>query len=136
MFSEYTFLYVEDDPMSRQALSLVLTRVLKAKEVTIFEDSTNFMERVNALETQPDIIFLDIHVPPYNGFEMLKMLRAKPEFEKTPIIALTASVMNEEVTLLRSSGFSGAIGKPVNVANFPKLIQRVLNGETIWHITD
>lgn len=136
MFQDYTFLYVEDDPMSRQALELILTRVLKAKHVTLFEDSTDFMARVRELDPQPDVILLDIHVPPHSGFEMLTMLRNNPNFTTTPIIALTASVMNEEVTLLRESGFSGAIGKPVNVAEFPKLMQRIINGENIWHITD
>ncbi|NDJ75027.1 MAG: hypothetical protein GYB65_02105 [Chloroflexi bacterium] len=43
--------------------------------------------------------------------------------------------MNEEVDLLRQSGFDGVIGKPINVAAFPGLIVRVVQGETIWHIS-
>jgi two-component system cell cycle response regulator DivK len=49
---------------------------------------------------------------------------------------MSASVMNEEVVLLQESGFDGVISKPINVASFPALIQRVANGESIWHITD
>ncbi len=54
---------------------------------------------------------------------------------KTPqIIALTASVMNEEVAQLRQSGFNGAIAKPLSFSTFPALMERIANGETVWHI--
>jgi CheY-like chemotaxis protein len=73
---------------------------------------------------------------PYTGFEMLEMLRADEMYQDSTIIALTASVMNEEVQLLKSSGFDGVIGKPINVANFPTILERVVAGEKIWHVTD
>lgn len=136
MFTDYNFLYVEDDPMSRQALDVILTRVIKAGNVWIFEDSYNFQERVKALPERPDVILLDIHVPPHDGFEMLRMLREELGFSDTRIIALTASVMNEEVMMLKNSGFDGGIGKPINVASFPKVMERIINGEEVWHITD
>lgn len=135
MFEDKSFLYVEDDTMSRQALELILKRVMKAQNVWVFENSVNFIERVEALPVMPDVFLLDIHVPPYTGFEMLAMLRAHPDYADKPIIALTASVMNEEVNLLKNSGFSGAIGKPIVVQYFPSLMQRILSGEAVWHIT-
>jgi len=76
---------------------------------------------------------LDIHVKPITGFEMLKLLR-EDGFTDTIIIALTASVMNEEITQLRNAGFDGVIAKPVSLESFPKLWERVLGGEQIWGI--
>ncbi|MGJ3237122.1 MAG: response regulator [Anaerolineae bacterium] len=131
-----TYVYVEDDPMSREALSLILKRVMKLEHVHIFEDSTDFMTRVSALSTVPDIFLLDIHMHPHSGFEMLAMLRADDRYRASRIIALTASVMNEEIDLLKTSGFDGVIGKPINVPTFPKILGRITHGETIWHITD
>lgn len=136
MLKDSVFLYVEDDPMSREALELILRRIMKIEELHIFEDSSNFQERVQALPKRPTIILLDIHMRPITGFEMLRILREELGFTESKIIALTASVMNEEVDLLRESGFDGVIGKPINVANFPALLKRVSNGETIWHISD
>lgn len=136
MVADFTYLYVEDDPLSREALKLILTRVMGIKHLHIFEDSTDFMARVRALPTIPDLFMLDIHMLPHDGFELLDMLRAEPDYAQARVIALTASVMNEEVAMLKARGFNGAIGKPIDVAQFPKLIQRVMQGETVWHITE
>jgi CheY-like chemotaxis protein len=135
MIEQYTYLYVEDDPMSREALKLLLTRVIGVERLYIFEDSTDFMTRLKALPHTPDLIMLDIHMQPYDGFDMLTMLRQDPLFEKTCVIALTASVMNEEVKLLKERGFDGGIGKPIEVSSFRTLIERIFEGEQVWHIT-
>lgn len=65
------------------------------------------MEYLASLESPPDLIFLDIHVQPINGFEMLVLIRQNPAFVNVPVVALTASVMGEEVKRLREYGFTG-----------------------------
>ncbi len=122
--------------MSRDALRVILTRVMKLENVHIFEDSENFLARVRDLPQRPNIFLLDIHVPPHDGFEMLEMLRQDSEFADSTIVALTASVMNEEVDQLRSAGFDGVVGKPLSVSTFPNVLERIVNGDAIWHVTD
>jgi CheY-like chemotaxis protein len=136
MTNEQVYLYVEDDPMSREAVQIVLRRVMGIEQLYVFADSTEFMARVKALPSRPTIILLDIHMQPHNGFELLKMLREDPDYREARIVALTASVMNEEVELLKQSGFDGVIGKPIQVATFPKLMNHISRGELIWHISD
>lgn len=127
-------LYFEDEPMSRMVMEMLLKRGLGIHDVTIFSDSVDFKQRIKDLESTPDIVFLDIHIEPYNGFDMLKMLRANRRFDQSRIIALTASVMNEEVQMLQDAGFDGGIAKPIDQKVFPHLIERILNGEEIWSI--
>jgi two-component system chemotaxis response regulator CheY len=134
MFTDKHFLYVEDDPLSRQVMQMIMGNGMGVKRLSVFEDSSDFMSRLKTLDSHPDIIMLDVHVRPYSGLDMLKMLRADPDYSKTTIVALTASVMNEEVELLRTSGFNGAIGKPLSVSTFPELMQRIIAGESVWHI--
>ncbi|MGD9094095.1 MAG: hypothetical protein PVF74_14705, partial [Anaerolineales bacterium] len=62
------------------------------------------------------------------------MLKSDPNYSKIPIVALTASVMNEEVQQLRRAGFDSGISKPISVRTFPALIQRIADGEKVWHI--
>jgi len=135
MFNEHVYLYVDDDPMSREAIKVILTRVMGIERLWVFENSGDFMERIKALNAPPDVILLDIHVAPHNGFEMLAMLRRDPAFTDARVIALTASVMSDEVTLLQKSGFNGAIGKPINVTAFPDIVGRIIHGESVWYIT-
>lgn len=127
-------LYVEDEPMSRRVMQMLLVSVLQLSNVVIFEDSTDFVERLTSLESPPDIVLLDIHMTPYTGFEMLSMLRELEQFKETPVIALTASVMNEEIQQLKSAGFDGCISKPIDIDEFPKALEAIMQGKKFWRI--
>jgi len=131
-----SILYVEDDAPSREIMQLLVQDLMGIQALSIFEDSHNFLERVRALEPRPEIILLDIHVPPMSGFEMLMLLRTESEFANTPIVALTASVMNEEVARLRQAGFNAIIPKPLDMDNFPQLLERIVQGEEVWNIIE
>jgi CheY-like chemotaxis protein len=129
-----SLLCVEDDSSNRLVMKLLVEKTLSVKHYAIFEDSADFLSRVRNLPARPDIILLDIHVSPYNGFQMLQMIRADSVYFDTKVVALTASVMNEEVERLRKSGFDGAIGKPIALSSFPVVIERILNGESVWQL--
>lgn len=128
-------LYVEDDPMSREVMHMLLTYGMGYEDVILFEDSTDFEARFAALDPPPNLIFLDIHMEPITGFEMLKILRAHPNATDATIIALTASVMNEEVHALRRAGFDGAIAKPIKQNVFPNLVKQIVDGDSVWYIS-
>lgn len=128
------FVYVEDDATSRVVMEMILKHSFGNAQVSIFEDSENFPERLDNLPAKPNIIFLDIHVAPYDGFEMLNMLRQHPDFSDCIVVALTASVMSEEIERLGSAGFDGAIAKPLNREQFPKLLEKILDGEEVWYV--
>jgi CheY-like chemotaxis protein len=134
MLDGISFLYVEDDPLSCQVMQMILENAMGIHDLVIFRDSSNFMARLKALARRPDIILLDVHIRPHNGFEMLDALRADPDYRHTKVVALTASVMNEEVEKLRTKGFDGAIAKPVSVTTLPGLIEQIARGESVWHI--
>lgn len=127
-------LCVEDDSSNRLVMKLLVEKTLNVKYYAIFEDSADFLPRVRNLPVRPDIVLLDIHVSPFNGFQMLQMIREDSVYFDTKVVALTASVMNEEVARLRKSGFDGAIGKPITLFTFPVVIERIMNGESIWQV--
>ncbi len=130
-----SYLYVEDDRLSRSVMAVIMVEMLRVSCYTVFEDSTDFMERVRALPARPDVFLLDIQMTPHSGFEMLQMLRADPDYRDCRVIALTASVMNEEVNQLRAAGFDGTIAKPLDLRKFPELLERIERGESVWSIT-
>jgi len=134
MSNQPSVLYIEDDQMSRIVMKFIFQNEMGLENVMIFENSENFMERVQAITPPPNIIFLDIHVAPHDGFQMLKMLRSSERFQKVPIIALTASVMHEEVQQLKTAGFAGCLAKPIDEEVFTALFPRIVNGEEVWRI--
>ena len=132
--ADYFFLYVEDDPMSREVMSMLMENVLEYP-MAIFEDSADFVERFNALGRIPDVIFLDIHMEPVDGYEILRILREDLGLSDVTIIAMTASVMAVDVEHLQEAGFSGLLGKPVRSRTFPEMLERILSGEAVWYIS-
>ena len=127
-------LYVEDDAGSRKVMQFMVAGLLKNSYLTVFEDSQEFMARVQEIEPKPNLVMLDIHVEPLDGFAMLDLLRNSEAFGGLPIIALTASVMNEEVHKLRMAGFDGVLAKPLDPDKFPQQLERILDGEQVWNV--
>lgn len=127
-------LYVEDDPMSRLVIDILLREQVGLHHLAIFEDSQDFIARVETLPFIPDIVLLDIHVKPIDGFEMLELLRNHTTYQSKPIVALTASVMNEDIARLKGAGFNGVLAKPIDSGTFPDTLNRLLKGESIWKI--
>lgn len=134
MSDELRVLYVEDDAPSRRLLQMLLRGRMGLEHVTIFEDSQDFLARVNQLEPKPTLILLDIHLKPYDGFQMLEMLRTQAWAANVPIVALTASVMNEEVRQLTNAGFNACLAKPIDMTTFPDILRQIVDGETIWNV--
>ncbi|MCB9456415.1 MAG: response regulator [Anaerolineaceae bacterium] len=127
-------LYVEDDGNSRNVVRMVQRMNPGVFEATIFDDSQDFEARLLELHLQPDLILLDIHMKPYTGFEMLEIIRKHRDYNKIPVVALTASVMNEEIQLLQDASFHSVLSKPLNMDEFPTFIERIMAGEHIWHV--
>lgn len=126
--------YVEDDEASIIVMKAIVEKVMKLQTLHVLQNRDDFIRQVERLEVKPDIFLFDIQMKPYDGFELLTMLREESQYNDSKVVALTASVMSEEVARLKSSGFDGAIAKPLNIDAFPDLIARIIHGESVWYI--
>ena len=78
-------LIVEDDPI---VAHIYRTRLEKESyEVEIAPDGQSGFYRIH--EFHPDVVLLDLMLPKMNGIEILKKIRAQPQFLKVPIIVFT-----------------------------------------------
>lgn len=133
--NEPFFLYLEDDSASREIMEVLLKDIMGFTKFAVFEDSSNFVERLQTLSEIPDVIFLDIHMKPYDGHKLFQMLRKSEEFRKTTLVAVTASVMSNEVDRLRETGFRHLISKPINPLTFPEKVTEILSGKEVWDVS-
>ncbi len=78
-------LLIEDEKEVAELYRLKLS--LDGYEVSVAADGQEGLKK--ALDTKPDLIFLDIKMPGMDGFEVLKNLRNNEVSKKTPIIILS-----------------------------------------------
>jgi two-component system cell cycle response regulator DivK len=69
---------------------------------------------------------MDIHLPGMSGIEALKVLRADATIAAIPVIAVTASVMQQDRRLITEAGFDGYVGKPINLKEFLEAVRSAL----------
>ena len=79
-----------------------------------------------AEERMPDLILMDIHLPGMNGIEARRVLHRSAATAAIPVIAVTASVMQQDRNQITEAGFDAYIGKPINVQEFLATVRDVL----------
>ena len=102
-------LYVEDNPIGMRLMEVVMGT---HEDISFYQAATGEEGYAVALKMLPQIIILDINLPDINGLEVLRRIRSHPSMQKIPIIALSASALDEEVRKGLQAGFSRYLRKP------------------------
>ena len=123
---------IEDNKKNLELFKAVLG-MIPDLEISAEENGKDGLELIKANE--PDIILLDIQLPDMNGTEICKELRKMEKFYNTPIIAVTSFAMKGDKERIIDSGFSDYISKPLNVIDFRKKIQSLLEMEAMITIS-
>ncbi len=115
-------LLVDDDARNIFALSSVLER--RGMEVLT---ATTGSEAIETLGSTPGvaIVLMDIMMPEMDGYQTMEVIRAKPQFRRLPIIALTAKAMKGDREKCLEAGASDYLAKPVNT-------EQLLSALRIW----
>jgi diguanylate cyclase (GGDEF)-like protein len=101
-------LVVEDSRTQADALAQVLSR--DGHRVTVAQDGREAIRRVRT--DAPDLVLLDLVLPDMDGLEVLRIIKARPEEQFTPVILLSAkSDLDSRVTGLRI-GADDFLAKP------------------------
>jgi len=100
--------------------------VLQVKGYATLEAGTAEEGIKLAGERKPDLILMDIQLPGMNGIDALKVLRSDPATAKIPVVAVTASVMQQDRKLITEAGFDGYVGKPISIKEFLGAVQTAL----------
>ena len=113
-------LVVEDNPKNLKLVRDVLTYAgFEVVEATSGEDGVRM-----ALETEPDLILMDLQLPGIDGAEALRQIRLSEK--DVPVVAVTAFAMNNDRTLAFDAGFDGYVEKPISVRALPQQVSDFL----------
>ncbi len=128
--ADRTIIIVEDDVNSYQA-SLDLLQMAGAQSVHACTTGDSTIALAESLP-KVDLFLVDIYMPQETGFEVLKRIRTHPKLTGSKVVALTASVMYEDIRRVKAAGFDSFIGKPVRPTRFADQVRQILAGETLW----
>jgi CheY-like chemotaxis protein len=73
----------------------------------------------------PDIIFLDIHMPGVDGFEILTYIRRDPRLASTPVVVITSDDQPETASKARKTGALLTLVKPVSMEALEQVLKKV-----------
>ncbi len=113
-------LVVEDNPLN---MELVL-EMLDAKGFTAEGAMTGEDAIIKAEKEVYDVVLTDIGLPGIDGIEVAKIIKNKPGYETTPMIAFTAYATTEDKNRFLAAGFDDYIPKPVDVIEFMKKMDK------------
>lgn len=105
-------LLVEDEPNIVEAIRFLLTR--EGWAVDCHGNGDDAVDKV--AELRPDLLVLDLMLPGKSGLDVLRELRAMPEFEALPVLMLTARGQSRDRELAEQAGVSRFMTKPFSNA--------------------
>ncbi len=117
-------LVAEDDPTNGMVTEALLRKL--GCEVEIAEDGAQAVEHLHERDYQ--MVFMDCYMPRMDGFEATRRIRATKKGAKLPIVALTASVTEEDRARCLEAGMNEVIAKPIRIEALQVALERFIAG--------
>ena len=119
-------LVVDDNAVNRELICALLAPF--DIEIETAADGVEAVEQ--AALRDYDIILMDVQMPNLDGLSATARIRAAaPAGRRTPIIAMTANVLPEQVARCLDAGMDDHLGKPINAAALLETLSRWSNPE-------
>ena len=126
-------LLVEDNP-NDEALTLRAFKKHNIRnEVIVVRDGAEALDWLFARGTHagrdetglPQVVLLDLKLPKVSGLEVLRAIRADPRTRRLPVVLLTSSKEDHDVTTGYDLGANSYVCKPVDFAEFAEAIRQL-----------
>jgi PAS domain S-box-containing protein len=115
-------LYIEDNPINAQIIAELVGR---RGDITLQVAPDGAAGVAQALALGPDLILLDMQLPDFDGFEVMRRLRAQPATAGIPVIALSANAMPEDIKRALAAGMADYWTKPLDFKAFMVNLDRL-----------
>jgi hypothetical protein len=116
-------LYIEDNPVN----VLLVEEYLRSGTGYEFASAATGADGVaRAWRDQPDLVLVDMQLPDFDGFEVLRRLRADERTRAIPCVALSANAMPEDIERALATGFDAYWTKPIDFRAFSASLRALL----------
>ncbi|WP_412473575.1 response regulator [Halobacteriovorax sp. YZS-1-1] len=115
----YKILIIDDDEISTHILSTKLKKLQYT--VSVYNDPSIVMEDIKIVE-DADIVLLDIMMPKFSGYDVLKEIRQYYSQNNIPVIMVTSQNTTSEIVDALTLGANDYVNKPIQ---FEVLLSRI-----------
>ncbi|MDE2366189.1 MAG: response regulator [Betaproteobacteria bacterium] len=127
-------LLVEDNPMDVDLTRRAFCRHNLINPLEVARDGQEALDMVarwRERELVPSVVLLDLKLPKVSGLEVLRAIRAHPDFGTVPVVVLTSSAEDNDIHDAYSLGANSYIVKPVEFEKFIEVARQI---ELYWTV--
>lgn len=117
-------MYVEDSSANAALMQQYFLIIPGGPELIVASAGEEGVEL--ARKHHPALILMDINLPGISGVEAMQQLRALSDFAHTPIVAVSADAMPDEVSKAMAAGFDDYLTKPIKLSLLKEIMDRHL----------
>jgi two-component system response regulator len=130
MANRADILLVEDNPNDAELTQRALRKGGFEDRLTIVRDGAEALDYLFAsgaysgrnIEDRPKVVFLDLKLPKVDGIEVLRRIRSDDRLKTIPIVVLTSSHEERDITQCYRLGVNSYVVKPVDFDSFYKSV--------------
>ncbi|MBI3131565.1 MAG: response regulator [Acidobacteria bacterium] len=95
------------------------------------EEALAFLRRQAPFESapRPDLILLDLNMPKVGGLEVLRAIKASPEWKTIPTVILTTSMGNGDIKGCYEAQANAYLVKPTDLGTFSEMLSSI---QSFW----
>lgn len=116
-------LVAEDNTVNQLIIRGMLAKL--GHDFTVVENGKLAVEKM--AEGDFDLVLMDCYMPEMDGYLATQMIRQNPKFANTPIVAMTASAMDDEKDRCLQVGMNDYLAKPLNMAMVEAVLQKYMS---------
>ncbi len=122
-------LVVDDSPPARLLIADALeSSVRRRGRRAVVTEASDAFEALRLIPRQNfDLILTDVNMPTLSGLELIRLIRARPEQKRLPIVAVSTERQPEDARRAKEAGADGYLGKPFEPETLDRLLSQVLD---------
>jgi len=129
-----SILLVEDNPGDVRLIQEIFREGRIFNQLDIAKDgeeALNYLHQTGIYKNtpRPDLILLDLNLPKINGNEVLSEIKSDEQLRRIPVIILTASSAQEDVTRAYDHYVNCYLTKPIDLPQFITVVHQI---KTFW----